>query len=387
MKIGFFTDTYLPNVDGVVNAILSFRRELEKRGHKVFVYASGDEKTRRENTDPRARYYNSFSFPLYPQYKVAVFPFAAKKDAGKDGIEIAHCHGLASMGFASIKTARDLGLPLVGTFHTLIPQGAAAYVRSAWAKRMTWKIAWNAIRLFYEPFRVVTAPTMVIRALLEEHGVRNAVVVPNGVDTNRFNPGTGCGAVRKMLGLKGEKMVLIAGRLSFEKNVDVLIEAAKILKKRGKRAGRAKFVVTGEGPAKAFYEKTAREKNVSDMFVFTGFVPDRELPFYYAACDAFATASTFETQGMAVLEAMACGKPVVAANAMALPEIVWDESNGFLFTPFDARECAEKIEAALSLSKKDLKKFSSNARKTAEAYSVPRCTDKLLRVYEGVLKE
>jgi len=385
MKIGFFTDTYLPNVDVVVNAILSFKGELEKRGHEVFVYASGDERARRENTDPRVRYYKSLPFPVYPQYKVAVFPFSAKRDAKKDGIEIVHCHGLASMGLASIKTARDLGLPLVGTFHTLLPQGAAAYARSAWAKRMAWKIAWKAIRLFYKPFKTVTAPTLTIRALLEEHGVRNAVVVPNGVNVEKFNPRISGGVVRKMLGLK-EKLVLVAGRLSFEKNVDVLVEAAGILKKERKRAG-IKFVVTGEGPVKSFYEKTSREKGVSDCFVFTGFVPDSELPFYYAACDALATASTFETQGMAVLEAMACGKPVVAANAMALSEIVLDGHNGFLFTPFDARECAERIWEVLSLPEKKYRQFSSNARKTAEAYSIPKCADKLLGVYESALKE
>ena len=385
MKIGFFTDTYLPNVDGVVNSMVSFRGELEKRGHRVFVYSSGDGSAAKGNRDRRVHYYDSFAFPLYPQYKIAYFPFASKADAKREAIELVHCHAIASMGFAAIKTSRDLGLPLVGTFHTLLPQGAEAYAGSEWAKRMASRIAWRAIRLFYRPFKIVTTPTQVIRSLLEHHGVRNVVVVPNGIDLDRFKPGKGGAAVRKRLGVKaGEKMVLAAGRLSFEKNVDVLIEAARLMKETGRRF---KFVVTGDGPARAFYEKTVWEKKVADRFVFTGFVSASELPHYYAACDAFATASTFETQGLAALEAMACGKPVVAANAMALPETVMDEYNGFLFAPFDAGECAEKIGRLVSMPAMDSRKLSSNARKTAAEYGVARCTDKLLAVYESALKE
>ncbi|MCX6768045.1 MAG: glycosyltransferase [Candidatus Micrarchaeota archaeon] len=387
MKIGFFTDTYLPNVDGVVNSIISFRGELQKRGHKVSIYSSGDGAAAKRNTDPLVHYYDSFSFPLYPQYKVAYFPFAAKSDAAGDGLDVVHCHAMASMGLAAIQASKDLGLPLVGTFHTLLPQAAAAYARSAWTKRLAWRVTWRAIKLFYRPFQTVTAPTQVIRALLQEHGVRNAVVVPNGVDTRKFRPGIGGAAgVRRKLGVKpGEKMVLVAGRLSFEKNVDVLLEAARLMREGGK--GGFKLVITGDGPARALYEKAAREKKVADIVTFTGFVPGRDLPKYYSACDLLATASTFETQGLSVLEAMACGKPAVAANAMALPETVMDDHNGFLFKPFDAAECAEKITETLCMPKKRFSKLCSNARKTAEEYSISRSTDRLLKVYEHALGE
>jgi len=387
LSIGFFTDTYLPNVDGVVNSIVSFRRELERRGHKVHIYSSGDHEAGRANKDSGVHYYDSFPFPLYPQYKVAYFPFAAKNDAAGDSLDIIHCHAMASMGLAAIQSSKDLGLPLVGTFHTLLPQAAAAYARSAWTKRLAWRVTWRAIRLFYRYFGTVTAPTQVMRALLQEHGITNAVVVPNGVDTKWFRPGIAGGAgVRRKLGVKGgEKMVLVAGRLSFEKNVDVLLEAARLMKEGGKHD--FKFVITGDGPARALYEKAAREKKVADIIRFTGFVPGKDLPKYYAACDLLATASTFETQGLAVLEAMACGKPAVAANAMALPETVMDGCNGFLFTPFDAGECAEKITDMLKLPKNKYSPLCRNARKTAEEYSVPRATDRLLEVYAKALEK
>ena len=388
LSIGFFTDTYLPNVDGVVNSMISFRGELERRGNQVHIYSSGDGNAAKKNRDHGVHYYDSFSFPLYPQYKVAYFPFAAKNDAAGDNLDIIHCHAMASMGLAAMQASKDLGLPLVGTFHTLLPQAAAAYARSAWTKRLAWRVTWRAIRLFYRPFQTVTAPTQVIRALLQEHGVRNAVVVPNGVDTKKFRPGIGGAAVagvRKKLGVKpGEKMVLVAGRLSFEKNVDVLLEAARLMKEGGKQD--FKFVITGDGPARALYEKAAREKKVADIVRFTGFVPGKDVPSYYSACDLLATASTFETQGLAVLEAMACGKPAVAANAMALPETVMDGCNGFLFAPFDAEECAEKMACVLSMPKKESAKLGRNARKTAEEYSVQRCTDRLLEVYAKALE-
>ncbi len=119
-------------------------------------------------------------------------------------------------------------------------------------------------------------------------------------------------------------------------------------------------------------------RGLRDKIVFTGFVPDDELPLHYAASDVLATASPFETQGLTVLEAMACGKPVAAVNYRAFPEYVEDGVNGFLFAPGSKESCFDAVEKALRAGD-DL---TQRARETAERFSLENCTRKLLLLYE-----
>jgi 1,2-diacylglycerol 3-alpha-glucosyltransferase len=378
MRVGFFTDTFLPNKDGVVVSLLNFRNELEKRGNKVFVFSSGDPKL----SKGEVYYYRSVPFPPYPMYKIALFPYTAKREAKKNRIQLIHCHAIASMGLAAVKTARDLELSLVGSFHTMIPEATHYITHRKWSEKLAEKIAWRAIKAFYKPFDLVTAPSNAVKKLLVEQKIENVEVVPNGIDVNRFNPSLAREPVRTILGIQPQqKMVLVLGRLVQEKNVDVIVDAAKHVLKQVD----AKFVVVGEGPARQWYEHLVAEKRLQEKFFFTGLVNDFELPFFYSAADAFCTASTFETQCLTVLEAMACGKPVVGADALAIPEAVKQGKNGFLFKPIDPLDCAQKIVEALSMPESRLAQFSKNARETALNYSVEKTTDRLLAVYEKVL--
>src|SRR3989344_5528178 len=158
MNIGFFTDTYLPNVDGVVTKLVNYRDEMQRRGERAFVFTSGDRKTREANRDPRGFAFPAIKFRLYPQYKIALLPFSSVEIAEEKKIEIVHCHALASMGLAAIKTSRDFGLPLVGTFHTMVPLAAKKM-----AGRTAEKILWKAVKAFYSRFDLVTCPSRAIR--------------------------------------------------------------------------------------------------------------------------------------------------------------------------------------------------------------------------------
>ncbi|MBI3587961.1 glycosyltransferase [Candidatus Micrarchaeota archaeon] len=383
MKIAFFTDTYLPNVDGVVRAIVNYRGELQRRGHDVFVYTSGTGDESRNNTEKSVVFFRSVKFPPYPQYKVALFPYvSAILSARKQKIDLVHSHGVASMGFAAVRTAKTLNLPLVGTFHTLLPKGMETVTKNKWGQRTGEKLLWKAIQYFYQPFDVVTAPSNVISQMLIEHlecERGKVMAVPNGIDLQRFNQRLDPKWARKPLGLrKGEKLVLVAGRMGFEKNVPVVVKAfSQVLK-----AGNAKLVISGEGPAKARVLEFVRKSGLQDRVEMLGFLPEQELPLYYAAADVFVTASTFETQGLTVLESMACGTPVVGARAMAIPESIDDGKNGFLFEPSDDGECAEKILKILSMNDSKRRRMREEARAKAEQFSIPKTTDKLLKAYE-----
>jgi 1,2-diacylglycerol 3-alpha-glucosyltransferase len=141
------------------------------------------------------------------------------------------------------------------------------------------------------------------------------------------------------------------------------------------------LMIVGDGPAREHYMKLAAELGIADRTIFTGFVPDSELPQYYAANDAFVMASKFETQGIVVLEAMACGKPVAGINYRAVAEIVKDGVNGFLFDD-SPESCASAMEKALDCSDHVRKA----ARQSAERYSMTDGIKRLVELYEFVIE-
>jgi len=291
------------------------------------------------------------------------------------------------MGVAAIQTSRALDTPLIGTFHTMIPYATMNVIRVKPVARLAARALWRAIRAFYSPFDLVTTPSHAVKRALAENGVddNKIIVVPNAVDTRKFKPAPANARkqVKHKLGInENEKIILTTGRLSFEKNVDVLLHAFTLLQKKHPKT---RLVITGDGPARKTLEQLAQKLEISKKTLFLGFIPEHELPNYYSTANCFATASTFETQGLALLEAMACGTPAIGANALAIPETIHENKNGYLFTPGNAHECAQKLEKLLNTSEKKARRMARNARATALRYSVPRVTALLLKAYKSVL--
>lgn len=376
MKIAFFTDTYLPNKDGVVTSMLTSREYLEKAGHEVYIFSSGSGKAKKENKDERVFYHTSIPFRPYPDYRVALFPFLSDTKVKKLGIDLIHCHGLATMGLAAAWTARRLKLPLVTTFHTLLPEAVHYVARGKAMKEITKDAAWSYLHWFLSQSNTVISPSGVIRDVLLEHGVKSQVV-PTGIDTNRFNTSIDGSQMKEKLGLADKKMVLHVGRLVKEKNLDVMIKASLIV---AEEIPDVRFVVAGMGPASGYYKELVKKNDVQNLFVFRGYLTRDQLAMYYAASDIFAFPSKFETQGLVALESMACGKPVAGADFLAIKELVENGRNGYLFDPDDHEDCAEKIIRTI----KESKKMAVCSRKTAEKYSVGNCTKKLISVYEAL---
>ncbi|MEM3437085.1 MAG: glycosyltransferase [Nitrososphaerales archaeon] len=380
MKIAFFSDTYLPNRDGVVTSILTLRKALEERGHEVFIFCSGSRQVKERNLDDHVFYYTSIPFKPYPNYKIAIFPFFSKRKIEKLGIQLVHSHGIATTGWVAIWTAISLNLPILTTFHTLIPEAVHYVAKSNIVRGLIKKIAWDYVRFYLKRSDVVIVPSNAIKDVLIKHGLKREIyVIPTGIDVNKFNPNVNGGLIRKLLGVKDEYLVLYLGRLVKEKNLDVLIKAApKVLKK----LSNCKFILAGVGPAKEYYENMIIKNNVRNSFILQGYIEEEKIASYYAASDVFVFPSKFETQGLTALEAMACGKPVVGADYLAIKEIVKNGYNGYLFNPDDPDDCAEKI--IKTINEKSL--MSKNARKTALEYSVDKCINKLLAVYEKMIR-
>jgi glycosyltransferase involved in cell wall biosynthesis len=232
-------------------------------------------------------------------------------------------------------------------------------------------VTWEFCRTFYNRHRKLIAPSKTLKKILQGHGIRKPIeTIPNGIDTNFFRPFDKTVA-RKKLGINGEKIFLSLGRLGHEKRIDVVIRSFENLD--------AKLIIVGRGPAEKRLKKLTGKLGLQNKVTFKGFVPEKLKPLYYSAADALVIASEFETQGLVVVEAMACGTPVIGANSGAVPEMIQDGKNGYIFGPRDVEELTEKIGMF-----EPSKRMEENAIQTSKSYSIEKCVAELEKFYRSL---
>ncbi|MEM3791505.1 MAG: glycosyltransferase [Candidatus Micrarchaeaceae archaeon] len=379
-KVAFYTDTYLPAVDGVVTSIVNFRKGLEERGHKVYIFAAGDitKKDPPRQKDGNVITFAGIKFKPYPQYRIAFFPYHSVLNLRRLNVDIVHAQTPYMMGFSGLVSSKLLNCPVVGSFHTWVMDKRIIeryYPRSASIKNLAKKYVWKYTTFFFKKCNVTIAPSNTTKEMLEKHGIRNVEVVPNGVDLSKFNLKVSKKKAVRHYGLDEEKAkILYIGRLSPEKKVEVAIKAMKYV-------DNAVLLVGGTGPEEERYKRLVRSLGIEGRVRFLGFVSDEILPSLYSASDLLCHPSTFETQGITAIEAMACGKPVVGADFMALSELIINGYNGEKFKADDYRECSMKIRKVLN----NIDSYKFGALETAKKFSIASTTKKLLNVYERLI--
>jgi 1,2-diacylglycerol 3-alpha-glucosyltransferase len=384
LNIAFYTDSYLPAVDGVVTSIINFRKELERRGHHVYVFASGSSESKKRYSNSKTFIYAGRTFKPYPQYNVALFPYNSALKFSDLGIDLVHAQTPFMMGLAGLLAAKFSKRPLISTFHTMVTDRRiveAYYPPYPGIKQFAKRSLWMYTKFFYKTSNITIAPSKSTERILRRYGINKTIVIPNSVDMKKFNPSVGGSRIRESLKIKPrDRMILYVGRMSKEKRLDVLLKAARILIKKNPNT---KLVMGGHGPMEDEYKRAARTLGIQQNVIFTGFVPFETLPNLYAAADVMCLPSTFETQGIVSIEAMAVGKPVVGADALALKELIQNGRNGEKFRSGDYVGCAKKIEKVLN----DPDAYKERAVSTAREFSVERTTDRLLDIYNLVLSQ
>jgi len=371
LKVAMFTDSFYPVKDGVLAAMETQAKGLEARGHEVVVVAP--DTSPRPDYPRRVHYLPSIGFRWYPGYRIAVSSSDMMEFVREVRPDVLHCHGLASMAILSLTVARAAKIPHVLTFHTMANEAVKYY--SPWPVRedLIVPLVWVYLRNMMKRAEVVIAPSRPIKDELEENGVRMQAceVVPTGIDTSVYTPDNFDRDFPGRYGLQGKRVLLHVGRLSKEKRLDIVLGA---MAKLAKDEPDLRLLVAGSGPSSGFYADEAKRLGIPDRVVFAGFMPDPELLKAYASCDALVLASTFETQGLVVLEALASGTPVAGMRCRAIPEFVQEGKNGCLF---DEASCAEGIQRCLSRGKS----MKLNAVASAREYSVEPCTRRLEAAY------
>ncbi len=346
MRIMIVTDQYPPMVGGVPTVTHGLAVDFANRGHRVWVVAPsfGARDVQRVEQKVHVYRFSSFEWPTYEGLRIPFLPFVPIRNLlKKTDPDIIHIHSPVVLGNIAQILAGGLRKPVIATNHYLPINLSRSLTSDPLLGKPFSNITFSYLVHFCNRCEYVTAPTATALNLLYEHGLRApAQAISNGIDLKRFCPGERDEEVRQRLKLPADRpIVLYVNRLHAEKRANVLLDAVAKLK------GIGHVAIAGTGPAEAELHAQAEQLQLGDRVTFLGYVCDADLVPLYRLADIFVIPSEGELQSLVTMEAMACGLPVIAANAYALPELVHHEENGFLFQPGNSDELASQIDILL----------------------------------------
>lgn len=371
MKIAMFTDTYIPQINGVATSVHIFRKYLEKRGHEVYIVAPVG-----PDDDECVLKVKGVTWPTEKQHKIAIaFSGKLRNFVKERKIEILHSHDPFVLGFRALKMQKEFSLPHVHTYHTLLVE-YRHYIPKPFTPSK--KMVADFSGWFCNMVNSVIAPTEEIKKELLSYGVKRRIyVIPTGIDTETFSKPRR--NIRKKLNLEGKKVLLYVGRLAKEKNVYFLLEVMKKMEKN------VVLLMVGGGPEKEKLEEKAREEGLN--IIFTGYVPREELVDYYHAADVFVFSSLTETQGLVVLESLSAGTPVVAIARKGIKNVLENGKGALLIDEENVYVFSEKVKMLLQ-DEKLLEKMQEAGKKyVLEKWAMDVMVERLEKVYEEAIKE
>ena len=387
MRIGLFTDTYPPFVNGVSTSILMLEKALRKLGHEVFVVTVNPESMHYDfNSNPYMIRLPGIPIGIYDYRLTGIYPLKAINRIKEWDLDIIHSHTEFGVGTFARIMAKQLDIPIVHTYHTMyedyVHYITKGYFNSASKKAVEYLTKFYCDKTVTELI-VPTKKTYDLFKKKYEYD-RNVHIVPTGIEVEAFyrenNDPEQIDILRKQYGIKKSDFVLLfVGRLAQEKNVPFLINNFVELVNNNKKC---KLLIIGDGPDADSFKKMVKDKGISDSVIFTGKIPMENIHKYYQLGTVFVTASNTETQGLTLLEAMAASIPVVAFDDEAFKDAVIDGLNGFLFN--NEREYCEDI-LKLMHDKKTYEQMCRQARINAEAHSSKYYAEKVLDVYYKAL--
>ena len=347
MRIMIVTDQYPPMVGGVPTVTHGLAHDFAERGHQVWVVApsQGARDVRRLEQKVRVYRFSSFDWPTYEGLRIPFIPFIPIRNLLKrSDPHIIHIHSPVVLGNIAQMLAGGLRKPVIATNHYLPINMSRSLTADPLFSKPFSNITYTYLVHFCNRCEYVTAPTVTALNLLYEHGLRApAGVISNGIDLKKFSPGERSDQIREKFNLPLDRpLALHVNRLSEEKRIDVLLDAA------AKMTGNGYIALVGSGPAEAELRAQAERLHLSDRVSFLGYVRDADLLTLRRSSEMFVIPSEADLQSLATMEAMACGLPVVAANSYALPELVHHGENGYLFQPGNSDELASYLDTLLA---------------------------------------
>src|SRR5258706_2185480 len=277
---------------------------------------------------------------IHPAIYFTPWPFPRVKNIFQDfSPDIVHIQDHYPLSYSVAQEARRHSTPVIGTNHFLPENLLPFLIRSPRLRSLAGWFLWKIMLSVFNQLDAATTPSHAAAEILRKQDIHFPVqAISNGLDTQRFafDPKVDRNSIRSKYGLTTDKaLFLYVGRLDGEKRVDILVEAASIVSNSN-----FQLAIAGNGLRDQALRYQARNLGVEKCIVFLGYIPAADLPALYMSADIFVMPSSAELQSIATLEAMGCGKPVLAANARALPELVEHGVNGYLFESDNATDAA-----------------------------------------------
>ena len=311
MRIGLFTDSYPPYINGVSTSVENLRNALTKLGHTVYVVTVNNSLTKWKY-DENTKILRIPGVPtrIYDYRLCNYYSHSIYKLIKSWNLDIIHSHTEFGIGMLARKIAKKNKLPLVHTYHTLY-EDYTHYVTKGHFNKFSKKVVKKLTIYFCKKTAQHTiVPTNKIDKLFKEKYdiTENVSVIPTGINLDKFlKVNISKQAVKEIKEkyniLPSDYVIISVGRLAKEKNFEFLLKAHQQLLTKTKKS--IKFLIVGDGPDKDKYIDLSRELNIYDKVIFTGAIPQEEIQAYYHCANIFATASRSETQGLTVIEAIA----------------------------------------------------------------------------------
>ena len=374
-------DTYPPDINGAAVFGRRLAEHMTARGHQVHIAGArpgpGPDvvEHREEATVHRFR---SFKAPTHEYYRLCL-PWLVEPAMRrlihtiKPDVVHVQCHYM--IGKAAILAAEAARVRTVATNH-FMPENLDPFLPfPQWFNRIIAKNSWRDMRRLMGKAAVVTTPTpLAAETMRAKGGFEHVMPLSNGIDVEYYSPQPG-----ERVPARKRPTVLFVGRLAVEKNVDVLLEAVA----RTDPQLEITAEIVGDGEQRDALREQAAELGIADRVVFRGYLEDSELREAYMAADVFCQPGTAELQSLVSLEAMSAANPVVLADALALPHLVDEGENGYLFEPFNSADLAEQLNRVFRLSPQQRADMGVLSREKASQHAIGKTMTAYEELYYG----
>ncbi len=374
-------DTYPPHINGAAQFGYRLAKGMTGRGHNVHVLAcradNGKSFTefRSEATVHRLR---SHGVPTHEYFRICL-PWEIKREISLlfDRVkpDVVHIQSHYMIGEHVLYEADKRGIRIVATNH-FMPENLNPFLPfPQWFKNIIGKISWKDMGKVMGRADVVTTPTPLAAKAMHQHAfLRKVLPLSNGIDSAAYELQPG-----EHIEPHAHPTVMFAGRLAEEKHVDVLIEAIS----KTPPELNVHLEIVGGGEVRSSLENLVQRLGLGDRVKFLGLASDEDLRNAYIKADLFCMPGTAELQSLVTLEAMSASTPVVLADAMALPHLVRDGENGYLFTPNDSDDLAKKITMILELPADRRAAMGQVSRQMVEPHSIEGTLQTFEDLYRG----
>jgi glycosyltransferase involved in cell wall biosynthesis len=380
LRILIGADTFPPDVNGAANFGSRLAAGLTERGHVVHVEApafNSKHGTFREKHDgAEFIVHRIYSWRWYPHdWLRFVMPWRSQANAARILDEftpdVVHIQSHIVVGRGLARQAAKRGIRVIGTNH-FMPENLIDHTRLPhFARKWAIRAAWRDASSTFAYCEAVTSPSRKAADFLEaETNLEHVHAISCGIDAALYTPN---------LEPRTENRVIFVGRVSGEKHLDVLMRAIAQID----RVLAVQLEIVGGGDQMNQLKQLTRELGIADRVTFTGYVTDKQLRAALTHATVFAMPSIAELQSIATMEAMASGLPIVAANAMALPHLVHEGENGYLFEPGNARDLADKLSRVLRLPDAELRTMKEASLRYIAAHDIQRTLSIFERLYRG----